>query len=137
MWQEINSKLIAAFLVCTVTMGKRGKKVTLKLNYVKVYVTVDMRATFFVDHESLPSINISDPSVWQHVSFLLLQSICMEYIEAFGILISYSNAGGPMSNQDKVSRAFSHATTTLSPDELFPRPKVIDAAYYLIGFIKN
>ena len=63
MWQEINSKLIAAFLVCTVTMGKRGKKVTLKLNYVKVYVTVDMRATFFVDHESLPSINISDPSV--------------------------------------------------------------------------
>ena len=133
MWQEIHSKIIAAISASAVTVEKEAKKAALE--YVKECAAIDTYAASLVDHKAFSSISISDLSVRRNVS-LLLQLICMEYIEAFGNLIAYSCSDGPTSIRDKVSRAFSHATTS-RPDELFPRSKVMKNAYYLIGFIGN
>ena len=69
MWQEINSKLIAAILAYAVTVVREAKTATLE--YVKECAMIDTHAGLFVKHEVFSSVNISDSSVQRYVSLLL------------------------------------------------------------------
>ena len=132
-WEEINLKLVVAISAYAVSVEKEAKKATLK--YVKECAVIDTYAAGLINHEAMALLNSIDPGVRHHVS-LLLQIITMEYVEAFGKLITYTMSGDTHSIKEKVSRAFAHAMS-LSTDKLFLRPKVRNNVYYIVGFLGN
>ena len=131
----INQKLIKALSACAVTVEKDAKKAA--ISYVKERAPIDVHAASMTSHEVfsslLSSTDASASNLHRHLS-LIIQIITIEYTEAFGELISYQGEEGGQSIQEKADNAFSHAYESDS-SILFPKPKVRDNVYYIVGFL--
>ena len=135
-WRQVNSKLIAALVACAAT-GKKDIK-SMSKKYLYECIAIDHFAAGLCSNEYFMSatFDISNPAIQRHLS-LLLQMICMEYVEVFHTLIGSSSGGESLTVKEQVDSAITFASNAINIDlsYLYPRRKVLNNLYYIIGFV--
>ena len=131
---QVNGKLVTALAACAATAEKDVKAMT------KLYLHECIAINQFVARlcssdmfRSLSSFDTSNPAIRRHLS-LLLQIICMEYIEVFHTLIGSPSGEKSLTMKEQVDSAIAFAATAAMFD-LYSRRKVMNNLYYIIGFV--
>ena len=80
-----------------------------------------------------PSNDMKDDSNHMHTS-VLLQIICIEYIDAFHDLNKHPSKGQSLTITKKIPKKVNHATPT-SIDKLYPQRKVKNSVDYIVQLL--
>ena len=121
-WNQVNNKLVTALAACAATAEKDVKGMT-KI-YLQECIAIDQFVARLCSSDmfqSSTSIDTSNPAIRRHLS-LLLQIICMEYVEVFHTLIGSSSGEKSLTVKEQVDSAIAFAAIANIPD-LYPRRK--------------
>ena len=126
--------LVTTLTACAATFEKDFKAMP-KL-YLQECIAINQLLARLCSNDmfrSLLSIATSNPTIQRHLS-ILLQRICMGYVEVFHTLIGSPSGEKSLTVKEQVDSAIAFAATAAMFD-LYPRRKVMNNLYYIIGFV--